>query len=97
MVTGERQEVPGGLDKVVTKIVLGAAKKVGRQKYGYMRSGPLTMCGRFLITYKMMLDCKARGQPPTEALQQRAAELQVNLEEFAQMTVVGLGWEVTRR
>ena len=52
-----------GLDRVVTEITLGA-------EYGYMKGNPLTICGGFLIKYKMMLDCRARGQPPTEALGQ---------------------------
>ena len=53
--------------QVMTEIALRAAKNVRQQKYEYTRSGPLTMCERYLIPYKMMLDWKARGQPPMEA------------------------------
>ena len=37
------------LDKQITQAALAAAKKVGQRKYGYMRNGKLTICGRMVI------------------------------------------------
>ena len=41
----------------------GAASKVGKNKFGYMRNPDMMMRRRMLIVYKMMLDCKSRNTP----------------------------------
>ena len=41
----------------------GAASKVGKKKFRYMGNPDITMCGRMLVVYKMMLDCKSRHPP----------------------------------
>ena len=75
----------------------GAASKVRKNKFGYMRNPDMTLCGRMLIVYKMMLDCKSRHAPPTPALIKRAAELNVDLTEFETVSRVGLRKEVCKR
>ena len=40
------------LDRQITQVALAAAKKVGQRKYGYMRNGKLTTCGKMVILYK---------------------------------------------
>jgi hypothetical protein len=57
----------------------------------------MTLCGRMLIVYKMMLDCKSRHAPPTPALIKRAAALNVDLAEFETVSRVGLRKEVCKR
>ena len=52
------------LDKQIRELAKGAsASKVGKKNFGYMRNPDMTMCGRMLIVYKMMLDCKSRNAP----------------------------------
>ena len=50
-------------DKQIRELAKGAASKVGKKKFGYMRNPDMTMCKRMLIVYKMMLDCKSRHAP----------------------------------
>ena len=73
------------LDTQITQAALAAAKKVAKRKYGYMRKGELTNCGR-MILYKMALDCKMRHALPTAALERRALALSVPLARFDEMT-----------
>ena len=65
------------LDKKITHASLTAAKKVRRRKYGYMRNDEFTTCGRMVILYKMILDCKNKRAPPTVALDREANALHV--------------------
>ena len=59
-----------------------AARKVGRKKFGYMRSGPLTMKGRMLLLFKNMLDCKRRRAQLTPKLVRQCAALGVEQQVF---------------
>ena len=74
------------LDKQTTHAALATAKKVGRRKYGYMRNGEVTICGRMVILYKMIFDCKKIRAPPTAALERRAIVLQVYFARLAVIT-----------
>ena len=74
------------MNRQITQAALVAAKKVERRKYGYIRNGELTICGRRVILYKMILDCKTRRVPPIAALERRATALQVPLARFAEIT-----------
>ena len=60
------------LDDQIRETAMAVAKKVGRKKFGYMRSPNITLCGRLLILSKMILDCKSRHAPYTIALIKRA-------------------------
>ena len=51
-----------------------------------MRNEDLTVCGRMLVLYQMLIDCKARGFPPAMALKKQAKEMKVNLDQFKEMT-----------
>ena len=50
------------------EIVKGVSCKVGKKKYGYMRSPELGHSGRMLIAYKKVLDCLRRQAPFTPSL-----------------------------
>ena len=54
------------------------AKKVGRKKFGYMRSTELTTKGRTLLAYKFMLDCKRRHAQLSPALVQICESLSLD-------------------
>ena len=51
------------MDKQIGELAKGAASKVGKKKFRYMGNPDITMCGRMLVVYKMMLDCKSRNTP----------------------------------
>ena len=74
-----------------------AAKKVGRRKFGYMRSAELTIKARILLLHKQMLDCKLRRAQMSEALIQQCADLDIDPTIFHQATTEGLRKEVRRR
>ena len=67
--TKKNNEVYQGLDCLIKELALETATKVGQQMYGYIQSRALTLCGKFLIIYKMVLDYKIRGQSPMGALE----------------------------
>ena len=66
------------LDGEIKDIALSAAKSVCRKKYGYMRSPELHLAGRWLILFKMILNCKARHAPFTPAVDRRAEALGID-------------------
>ncbi len=72
-------------------------KKVDRKKFGYTRSGNLTICGRLLILFSMILDCKTRGSPYTPALLQRAEDMEVDLSQYDDFSIIDMHKEVGRR
>ena len=72
----------------------GAASKVGKKKVIYMRNPDMTMCGRMMIVYKMMLNCRSRNSPPTAVLIKRVAALNIDLTKFDTLTQRGLRKEV---
>jgi hypothetical protein len=84
-----------------------AAHSVGRKKFGYMRSPELTNAGRLLVAYKMILDCKSRGAPPSPALERLSTALQIDLPRLADLPLPALRalvrerrrnlWEVQKR
>jgi len=85
------------LDAQIRELAKGAASKVGRKKFGYMRNPDMTLCGRMLIIYKMILDCRCRNAPPTPALERGAAKLNVDLSQFDTMRHTSLRKEVCKR
>ena len=68
------------LDRQIRELAKGAASKVGKKKFGYMHNPDMTLCGRMLIVYKMMLDCKSRHAPPISVLIRNAEALNVDSE-----------------
>ena len=85
------------LDREIKEIVLGTAKKVGRKKFGYMRSSQLTLCGRLLVIFNMILDCKIRRAPFSPALLRRAKSMDVDTSKFEAATPAGMRKEVHQR
>ena len=70
---------------------------MGKKKFGYMRNPDMTMCGRMLLVYKMILNCKTRNAPPMTALIKRASALNIGLTKFDALTRGGLRKEVCKR
>lgn len=60
------------------ELVRGAARSVGRKKFGYMRSRALTSAGRLLLAHKMLLDCRTRRSPPSPALLRLCEDLDLD-------------------
>lgn len=85
------------LDREIRELAVAAASKVGKKKYGYMRNPTLTMQGRILILWKMILDCKRRRAPPTDEVKHRAKEYNLRLEESMEMSEKLIRKEVYRR
>ena len=85
------------LDTQITQSALAAAKMVAKRKYGSMKNGKLTNCGKMVILYKMALDCKMRRTPPTTALERQALDLKVHLARFNAMTYRDIHREVRKR
>ena len=85
------------LDEQIGELAKGAASKVGMKKFGYMRNPEMTLCGRMLLVYKMMLDCRSRNSPPMAALKKRAATLNVDLTKLDTLSRGGLWKEVSKR
>ena len=75
----ENNKAYQSLDWLIKELALGAATKVGQWKYGSIQSRVLTLCGQFLIIYKIMLDYEMRGQPSTGALEWWAVVLQLQV------------------
>ena len=65
------------------KLVNGAAKTVGRKKYGYMRSPTLGLCGRRLLALKQILDCCRCKAPFTPPLLCLLSSLSMDPREYA--------------
>ena len=68
------------------EIVKGVASKVGRKKYGYMRSPELGLRGRTLIAYKKVLDCCVRSAPFTPSLTRLLENLQLSPPTLSSLT-----------
>ena len=79
------------------ELAKGAASKVGTKKFGYMHNPDMTLCGRMVLVYKMMLGSRSRNAPPTTALVKRASALNVYLTNFDMLTRGGLMKEVCKR
>ena len=78
------------LDTQITQVALAAAKKVVKKKHGYMQNDELMNCGRRVILYKMTLDCKGRGAPPTSTLVRRSLALEVHIAQLMVMTWIDI-------
>ena len=74
------------MDKYIRELAKGAASKMGKKKFGYMRNPDMTMCGMMLLVHRMMLDCWSRNVPSTTALIKRVSVLNVNLTKFDTLT-----------
>ena len=85
------------LDQQIREAVLATTKKVGKKKFGYMRSPELVECGRMLILCKMILDSKARNAPITPAARTRAEKLEVNIDTYDSMTYNEMRKEVNNK
>jgi hypothetical protein len=62
------------------------ASEVGRKKFGYMRSPPLTLAGRTLNAYIMLLDCKTCNSPPSPALVRICSSLDLDAAQILSST-----------
>ena len=85
------------LDDQIRETAMHMAKKVGRKKFGYMRSPNIKLCGRLLILSVMILDCKSRHAPYTIALLKRAESMEVNLAHYKTKTPTDVHKEVKDR
>ena len=95
--TKENKEQYQMLDTQTTQAALAAANDAAKRKYGYMRNGELTNCGRMVILYKMALDGKVKRAPPTAALERRALALKVPLSRVNETTCRDIHKEVRKR
>ena len=62
-----------------------------------MQNDELVNYGRPVILYKMVLDCKGRGAPPTSALMRRSLALEVPLAQLMTMTWIDIHREASQR
>ncbi|KAL7524975.1 hypothetical protein ACHAWF_006945, partial [Thalassiosira exigua] len=95
--TGRNESRYHTMAKKINKIILAAVSKVGKKKFGYMRSPELGLKGKILITYKQFLDCKERRCPPSEALYSKAEQMGLVIEHLASMPTKELRLEVRRQ
>ena len=84
------------MDREIRELAVATSSKVGKRKYGYMRNPTLTTKGRVLILWKMILDCKRRRAPPTDAVIHRAKEYNVDLEASMERSEKSIRKEVYR-
>lgn len=70
------------------------SKKVGRKKFGYMRSSELTLKAQTLLIFKDMLDCKSRRAPLSPALIRRCEKMNICPSIFDTHSVATLRREV---
>ena len=85
------------VDRDIRHIAVSAAKKTSKKKFGYMRSPQIQESGRMLVVNKMILDCKQRNAPPTQALLTRAETLGVDLQASFQKSYTQQRREVAER
>ena len=71
-----------GIYRQFLDLTRGAASKVGKKKYGYMRSPLLVHQGRLLTAHLMLLDCKTRHAGLSPALITRCTTLNIDAEEI---------------
>lgn len=74
----ERQHEYHNLYKQFLEIANGAAKEVGKKKYGYARSPALVQAARMKCAHKMILDCKRRNVEASPALLRYCGTLDIN-------------------
>ncbi|KAL7552549.1 hypothetical protein ACHAWF_016169 [Thalassiosira exigua] len=79
------------------RIIMAAVAKVGKKKYGYMRSPDLGLQGKIVTTLKQFLDCKERRCPPTDALYSKAEQMGMDIEHIEATPVKDLRREVCRQ
>jgi hypothetical protein len=70
------------LDKEIIELIICAAKKAGRKKFGYTRSPDLVRAGQLLMLYKCLLSCKLRRQPLPESCIKSAIRLEVDVSKY---------------
>jgi hypothetical protein len=63
-----------------------AASEVGQKKFGYMQSPALTLAGRMLNAYIMLLDCKTRNSLPSPALVRICSSLDLDAAQILSST-----------
>lgn len=63
------------------EIVNGAANKVGKKKFGYVRSSKLLTAGSHVLLWRYALDCRQRGAPPTKKLITLCKRLEIDIKE----------------
>ena len=68
------------------EIVRGVANKVGRKKYGYMRSPALARAGNHVLLMRYAWDCKRRDAPPTKRLLTLGGQLQVDIHAILDLS-----------
>ena len=62
------------------RIVKDTASKIGRRKFGYMRSPPLVLCGEQYLAARFLHDCRLRGAPPTTELRRLCLKLGLEVD-----------------
>ncbi len=72
------------------EIVKGVSNKVGKKKYGYMRSPELGHNGRTLIIYQKMLDCCVRKAPFTSSILNLLDSLKLDPDTFRSLSELQL-------
>ena len=82
------------IDQQIRETVLAVAKKVSRKKFGYTRNLDMSMCGRMLILFKMVLDCKQRNADFTPVLARSAQDLNIDLAAHRNASVKAARREV---
>ncbi|KAL7551610.1 hypothetical protein ACHAWF_018082 [Thalassiosira exigua] len=79
------------------RIIMATVAKVGKKKYGYMRSPELGLQGKIVTTFKQFLDSKERRCPPSDALYSKAEQMGMDIEHLATMSIKELRREVRRQ
>ncbi|KAL7544883.1 hypothetical protein ACHAWF_012867 [Thalassiosira exigua] len=95
--TGRNESRYHSVAKEINMIILAAVTKVGKKKFGYMRSPELGLQGKILITHKQYLDCKERRCPPSDTLYSKAEQMGLDIEHLATMSTKELRREVRRQ
>ena len=66
-------------------IVQDVANKVGRKKFGYLRSSVLADAGAHVLLMRYANDCKRRGAPPTAKLVRLGTRLMIDIDSLMEM------------
>jgi hypothetical protein len=72
--------------KLFLELARNTASEVGCKKFGYMRSPTLTLAGRTLNAYIMLLDCKTRNSSPSPALLRICSSLDLDAMQILSTT-----------
>ena len=70
------------LDKEIVNLIIAAAKKACKKKYGYTRSPALVTAGQTLVLFKAILDCKARKSELSTGCLTSAKRLEIDLSFY---------------